>query len=82
MQELNEFEEERLRNMGYLFDHNESVGKKRDELGWSNIRKENDQFVIRGSVYSDGRKQEFIRFYETIDDILNGKESTRNNNDA
>lgn len=82
MQELDEFEEERLKRMGYIFDHNDWVGKKRDDIGWSNVRKENDQFVIRGSGLVDGTKQEFTRFYESIDDILEGKETTRRTNDA
>lgn len=84
MQELTEFEEERLMRMGYIFDHNDWVGKKRDDIGWSNVRKENDQFVVRGSGLIDGRKQDFMRCYDSVNDILDGKEAEKrtNNNDA
>ena len=84
MQEITEYEESALRNLGYVFDYNEWVGKKRDEIGWSNVRKENDQFVVRGSGVTDGQKKDFIRFYDSIGDIRDGKETKQrtNNEDA
>ena len=80
MEELSEYEELALKTFGYIFDNNESVGKLQDELGWSNVRKQNNQFVVRGSVRVNGEKESFMKVYNSIQDVIDRKESTLKDN--